>query len=150
VSAALFSPCRIAIARTDCFDTNTAELKAVKALQKIEASTSGHNHAVQFELGKGELIADIEGGMAIRAFNQKVLPSSNNATAGLKTVEGAQQTELKLAHSLTGKAEHDRKTLATLVTDIENGTKQNKKNLAAVSRSPFALDFWKLTSAAHP
>jgi hypothetical protein len=110
-----------------------AELAFVKLLQKIQSDTNQDGYPSAFEIGEGQLIASIELGQLIRTFNQKTLPSGNDAISGLATVQKAQGTELDLAKSLTGKAEHDRKVLATLVTDIENGTAQNKKNLAAVS-----------------
>jgi hypothetical protein len=78
---------------------------------------------------KGELIAEIMGGMSIRAFNQAVAPPGNPALPGLATYALAQNTELGLAESLTGVPDHDLPILSTIHSDVVAGTQLNEYNL---------------------
>lgn len=78
---------------------------------------------------KGELIAEIMGGMSIRAFNQAVAPPGNAALPGLSTYAAAQSTELGLAESLTGEPTNDLPILSTIHNDVIAGTQLNEYNL---------------------
>ncbi|GAB7351950.1 hypothetical protein MBLNU459_g2482t2 [Dothideomycetes sp. NU459] len=106
------------------------ELNATETLQQIEAASPVNQTA--FLIGKGELIADVLGGMKIREFNQAVAPANNAALPGLAKYAAAQSTELGLAESLTGVPSHDASILATLVSDIHAGIQLNYENLANV------------------
>lgn len=77
-------------------------------------------------------VLDIQSkGIAIRAKNQELAKQLNSpAIDGLATVAKAQVQEKDQVSGLKGTAA-DMKTLATLVQEVEDGTKQNEKNLAA-------------------
>lgn len=107
------------------------ELNATEALQAIESASPINQTA--FLIGKGELIADVMGGMNIRKFNQAIAPPNNPALPGLAKYAAAQATELALSQSLTGVPGHDDSILATLVSDIHAGIMLNMENLANVS-----------------
>lgn len=68
--------------------------------------------------------------MSIRKYNQAIAPKNNPANPGLAKYAKAQQMELELAESLTGFPAHDKKVLATLVSDIKSGTMLNMENLS--------------------
>lgn len=72
--------------------------------------------------------------MTLRKYNQAVAPKNNAALPGLAKYAMAQQTEQKLAESLTGVPKHDEGILATLVGDIMNGTKLNEMNLKEATK----------------
>lgn len=116
------------------------ELKTVRELQAIQTRQSAHGLAAEYIMVKGILVANIEGGMMIRSFNQQVLPKGNAASSGLEIVAKAQLTELNLAKSLNGQKNHDGPILATLARDIVDGTAQNRRNLKAVSGNTEAND----------
>ena len=78
---------------------------------------------------KGELIAEIMGGMSIRAFNQAVAPPGNAAVPGLAVYAAAQSTELGLAESLDGVPSHDLPILSMIHDDVVAGTQLNEYNL---------------------
>lgn len=109
----------------------TGELAEIQALQAIESASPVNETA--FLIGKGELIADIEGGIKIREFNQAVAPANNPALPGLQEYATAQLTELGLSESLIGVPSHDDSILATLLSDVMAGIKLNERNLANVS-----------------
>ncbi|KAF1356121.1 hypothetical protein BDV97DRAFT_364914 [Delphinella strobiligena] len=104
------------------------ELAEIQALQAIESASQVNETA--FLIGKGELIAGIEGGIKIREFNQAVAPANNPALPGLQQYVTAQLTELGLSESLTGVPSHDNPILATLLSDVMAGIKLNERNLA--------------------
>lgn len=106
--------------------TTPAELNTTIALQTLEP---GSFTPSAFEILKGELIAQVMGGMSIRAFNQAVAPPGNAALSGLAIYAAAQSTELGLAESLTGVPSHDLPILSTIHGDIVAGTQLNEYNL---------------------
>ncbi|KAK6415834.1 hypothetical protein LTR81_010591 [Elasticomyces elasticus] len=103
-----------------------AELNQTISLQSLESSSFSQS---TFDIQKGELIADIKGGMSIREFNQAVAPTGNAALPGLATYAAAQSTELGLAESLTGMPSHDLPILVTIHSDVVAGTQLNEYNL---------------------
>ena len=72
--------------------------------------------------------------MSIRKYNQAIAPKDNAANPGLAKYAKAQQMELDLAESLTGFPDHDKKVLATLVSDIHAGTMLNMENLSNATK----------------
>ena len=106
--------------------TSPAELNTTIAIQSLESAPFD---PTTFEILKGELIAEIMGGMSIRAFNQAVAPPGNPALPGLATYASAQSTELGLAESLTGVPSHDLPILSTIHSDVVAGTQLNEYNL---------------------
>lgn len=70
-------------------------------------------------------------GIDIRANNQKLAQDVNSpAKAGLAVVAKAQVTEKDQVTGLKGSSA-DKDTLKTLVKEVQDGTKQNEKNLKA-------------------
>ena len=106
--------------------TSPAELNTTITLQSLESASFD---PTTFEILKGELIAEIMGGMSIRAFNQAVAPPGNPALSGLATYASAQSAELGLAESLTGVPDHDLPILSTIHSDVVAGTQLNEYNL---------------------
>ena len=70
-------------------------------------------------------------GITIRTNNQALAKQINStASAGLDVVQGAQLKEMAQVQGLTGTAAADTATLNTLVKEVQDGTNQNKQNLA--------------------
>lgn len=101
-------------------------------LKVIEVESSTPVDQTAFEIAKGELLSDIQGGMNIRLFNQQIAPAGNAAIPGLAKYQAAQQTEQNLAMGLTGVPSEDKSALDMLKSDIMAGIKLNHKNLKAV------------------
>ncbi|PZD36435.1 hypothetical protein A1F97_08312 [Pyrenophora tritici-repentis] len=100
------------------------ELKGIQCLQK-EEGTAG------FKAEQASVLKIQQKGIEIRANNQKLAKEINSpAAAGLDIVAGAQVKEMMQVMSLNGTAKADDATLKMLVQEVEDGTKQNEKNLA--------------------
>ncbi|CAE7180159.1 hypothetical protein PTNB73_03705 [Pyrenophora teres f. teres] len=105
-------------------DIQAQELKGIECLQK-EVGTA------KFKAEQTSVLAIQQKGIDIRAKNQQLAKEINSpAAAGLNIVAGAQVKEMMQVMSLTGTAEADDATLKTLVQEVQDGTKQNQKNLA--------------------
>ncbi|TID13375.1 hypothetical protein E6O75_ATG11291 [Venturia nashicola] len=92
-------------------------------------ATSLDKNMGQFIALKGQLLAFVNAGVAVRAGNQAIAPSGNMATNGLAQVANAQQMELAMASSLSGDATIDIPTIQSLLKAFSGGTKQNMQNL---------------------
>ncbi|TLD16671.1 uncharacterized protein PgNI_00142 [Pyricularia grisea] len=101
------------------------EKQDAKAVGKAEKGTTA-----QFDKAKGTLLNTIDDGEKVREKNQKNADKNNKGlVAGLDKVQNAQETEQKLAESLTGgNSKSDKKTLKTLQSDFSSGIKQNEEN----------------------
>jgi hypothetical protein len=84
-----------------------------------------------FSTEQKSVLAIQQKGIAIRETNQKLAKEINSpAIAGLAIVAGAQVKEMTQVTGLKDTAA-DAATLTTLVQEVQDGTKQNQKNLAA-------------------
>ena len=108
-----------------------AEFNGTEFVKKVETEQAGNTTA--FLLAKGQLEADIQGGMNIRLFNQEIAPPGNPAIPGLTKYANAQEAEKALVAGLTGDYAVDKKAIDTLMSDIMTGIQLNKNNTAAVS-----------------
>jgi hypothetical protein len=94
-------------------------------------SKGGAAQAGAFQAQQKSVLDIQQKGINIRANNQKLAKEINSpANAGLATVANAQVLEKNQVTSLKGNAA-DAATLQKLVTEVQDGTKQNQKNLAA-------------------
>ena len=97
---------------------------SIETLQK-QVGTAGFNAT------QTSVLAIQQKGIDIRAKNQKLAKEINSpAAAGLDIVAGAQVKEMTQVTGLKGTAATDDATLKTLVQEVQDGTKQNEKNLA--------------------
>ena len=102
---------------------------SVQALQSM--IQGGTPQAAAFKKEQQSVLSIQQQGINVRANNQKLAAQINSpAAAGLATVAMAQTTEMTQVQGLTGTAA-DASTLSTLVTEVQGGTQQNTKNLAA-------------------
>ncbi|KAI6361158.1 hypothetical protein MCOR25_006529 [Pyricularia grisea] len=101
------------------------ELSSAKTLLQILAKTPVDQ--AQFKKEKSVLLGHVYDGITQREANQKIAPKGNAAIAGLAKVADAQKTELSQALTLCGNAT-DTATLNTMVTEFQNGIKQNQQN----------------------
>ncbi|KXT10481.1 hypothetical protein AC579_8882 [Pseudocercospora musae] len=109
---------------------------------KVDQVEGSKESAAEFNNAKGQLQADIQGGMNIRLFNQQIAPAGNPAIPGLATYAAAQETEKAQAAGLTGNYDVDKPVLEMLKTEIMKGIKLNQANLAAAtSECDFTLVF---------
>lgn len=84
----------------------------------------------EFNATQTSVLAIQQKGIDIRAKNQKLAKEINSpAAAGLDIVAGAQVKEMTQVTGLKGTAATDDATLKTLVQEVQDGTKQNQKNL---------------------
>jgi hypothetical protein len=92
---------------------------------------NGTAPAAAFTTTQKDVLAIQQKGITIRANNQKLAKEINSpAVAGLAIVAGAQVKEMTQVQGLKDAAA-DAATLMTLVQEVQDGTKQNQKNLAA-------------------
>jgi hypothetical protein len=92
---------------------------------------NGTAPAAAFSTTQKSVLAIQQKGITIRANNQKLAKEINSpAVAGLAIVAGAQVKEMTQVQGLKDTAA-DAATLTTLVQEVQDGTKQNQKNLAA-------------------
>ncbi|UPX20699.1 uncharacterized protein EKO05_0010924 [Ascochyta rabiei] len=107
------------------------ELAGIKDLQSIGEANSTDS-ANKFAAQKLKVLAIQQQGIDIRAMNQAIADEiTSPATAGLKTVQGAQATEMRQVMGLTGNGKTDDATYQMLVQEVQDGTKQNQANYAA-------------------
>ncbi|KAH6644779.1 hypothetical protein C7974DRAFT_384264 [Boeremia exigua] len=110
-------------------DIQAKELIGVQSLQKM--SQAGTAQATTFQAMQISVLDIQQKGVNIRANNQKLAQQINSpASAGLATVAMAQTLEISQVLKLNGNAT-DATTLQMLVTEVQGGTQQNQKNLAA-------------------
>ena len=110
-------------------DIQAQELKGVEALQKM--SKNAKTPAAGFEKEKKAVLDIQQMGIAVRANNQNLAKQINSpAIAGLATVADAQIKEETQVQGLNGTSADDA-TLTQLVKEVQDGTKQNQKNLEA-------------------
>lgn len=99
-------------------------LRSVQTLQKQLGTAD-------FKATQAKVLDIQQKGIDIRTNNQKLAKQINSpASAGLDIVQGAQVKEKSQVQGLTGTAAADTATLNTLVQEVQDGTKQNQKNLA--------------------
>jgi hypothetical protein len=104
-------------------------LRSVQTLQSM--LSNGTAPAAAFSTTQKSVLAIQQKGITIRANNQKLAKEINSpAAAGLAIVAGAQVKEMTQVQGLKDTAA-DTATLKTLVQEVQDGTKQNQKNLAA-------------------
>jgi hypothetical protein len=102
---------------------------SVQTLQSM--LKNGTATAAAFSTTQKSVLAIQQKGITIRANNQKLAKEINSpAAAGLAVVAGAQVKELTQVQGLNDTAA-DAATLMALVQEVQDGTKQNQKNLAA-------------------
>ncbi|EOA92306.1 uncharacterized protein SETTUDRAFT_86794 [Exserohilum turcica Et28A] len=143
IAAALAAPAAVcqkaaAVTGAACTKAQTELEAGIQANLDIQAQElKGYNMSMCDTVMKGfvaqqKAVLDIQSkGIAIRAKNQELAKQLNSpAIDGLATVAKAQVQEKDQVSGLKGTAA-DMKTLATLVQEVEDGTKQNEKNLAA-------------------
>ncbi|KAH8722356.1 hypothetical protein GQ44DRAFT_622830 [Phaeosphaeriaceae sp. PMI808] len=110
-------------------DIQAQELKGVQTLQVMEKA--GTAQAAAFQKEQKSVLSIQQQGIAIRANNQKLAKEINSpAASGLDIVAKAQVKEKDQVTGLKGNAA-DATTLALLVQEVQDGTKQNQMNLAA-------------------
>lgn len=105
----------------------------VKTLQTLVAANTTRaavNGTSDFEIERQAVLVIQQKGIDIRAKNQQMAMSLNSPSQmGLAVVAQAQTTEMMQVKSLEGGGDSDKKTLQTLVQEVEDGTKQNEMNL---------------------
>lgn len=85
----------------------------------------------EFQTEQQSVLRIQQQGINIRANNQKLAKEIKSpAASGLATVAMAQVKEMTQVQGLKGN-EADANTLQQLVQEVQDGTKQNQKNLAA-------------------
>jgi hypothetical protein len=158
VAVALAAPAKLApTASLNCTEVQTQLEKGIQANLDIQAqelkgytfsllfpSVAPHLltsncsvHSLQLQSGTGEfettqqsVLSIQQKGITIRANNQKLAAEIKSPAAdGLAVVAGAQTKEMMQVMSLKGTAA-DADTLKQLVQEVQDGTKQNEKNLA--------------------
>ncbi|USP81946.1 hypothetical protein yc1106_09220 [Curvularia clavata] len=116
----------------DNLNIQAQELAGVQTLQKQIGTAD-------FKTTQAKVLKIQQQGIDIRVNNQKLAKQINStASAGLDIVQGAQLKEMSQVQGLTGTAateKADKETLATLVQEVQDGTKQNQKNLADAKSS---------------
>ncbi|OAF98894.1 uncharacterized protein CC84DRAFT_1105207 [Paraphaeosphaeria sporulosa] len=110
-------------------DIQKQELAGVQFLQAMSNAKS--NSTQDFKNIQKAVLNIQQQGIDIRTNNQKLAQQVNSpAQMGLAIVATAQITEKDQVTSLNGSCA-DQGTLKTLVKEVQDGTKQNKKNLQA-------------------
>lgn len=93
--------------------------------------STGTLQPAMFQVTQQSVLAIQQQGIALRANNQQLASAIKSpASDGLAIVAKAQVQEMTQVQGLKG-TKADVATLKTLVTEVQDGTKQNQKNLAA-------------------
>ncbi|KAH3978663.1 hypothetical protein HBI56_081240 [Parastagonospora nodorum] len=134
------APAAPAAPKVNCTEVQAKLEKGIKANLDIQAQELQGVHALQLQGGLAEfettqqsVLSIQQKGITIRAENQKLAAEIKSPAAdGLAIVAGAQTKEMMQVMSLKGTAA-DEATLKLLVQEVQDGTKQNQKNLAAAT-----------------
>ncbi|KAK7183445.1 hypothetical protein PSPO01_10404 [Paraphaeosphaeria sporulosa] len=113
-------------------DIQKQESSPFASVQFLQAMSNAKSNSTQDFKNIQKAVLNIQQqGIDIRTNNQKLAQQVNSpAQMGLAIVATAQITEKDQVTSLNGSCA-DQGTLKTLVKEVQDGTKQNKKNLQA-------------------
>ncbi|RDI77566.1 hypothetical protein Vi05172_g12418 [Venturia inaequalis] len=121
-------------------DAGPAASNATAAESPPNAASNPDRKVAQFTALKGQLLAFVNAGVALRVSNQAITPSGSLIINGLAQVANAQQGELAMASSLSGDPTTDIATVQSLQKAFTGGRRQNGQNLLDVTQNCMPSD----------